>query len=110
MIDAQFFSQLLHKPQPQLQEGIKIPKPPTLVLLRLWLGSGLLLRGLLFFLFLGLRPLPFREGIDVKPHRARHQLDFQPVLVIGADGQTTHIGRGLPKADLDWLRNNKSTF
>ena len=31
--------------------------------------------------------------------------DFKYSLVIGADGQTTHIGRGLPKADLDWLRN-----
>ena len=31
--------------------------------------------------------------------------DLKYSLVIGADGQTTHIGRGLPKNDLDWLHN-----
>ena len=31
--------------------------------------------------------------------------DFKYTLVLGADGQTTHIGRGLPKEDLEWLRN-----
>ncbi len=31
--------------------------------------------------------------------------DFKYTLVLGADGKTAHIGRGLPKEDLDWLRN-----
>ena len=31
--------------------------------------------------------------------------DSKYALVIGADGLTTHIGRGLSKEDLEWLRN-----
>lgn len=31
--------------------------------------------------------------------------DFKYTLVIGADGQTTHVGRGLSEEDLNWLRN-----
>lgn len=31
--------------------------------------------------------------------------DFKYTLVIGANGQTAHIGRGLPKDDLEWLKN-----
>ena len=31
--------------------------------------------------------------------------DLKYTLVIGADGLTAHIGRGLSKEDLEWLRN-----
>lgn len=41
------------------------------------------------------------ESINV----IHNSYDFKYSLVIGADGQTTHIGRGLPKEDLDWLHN-----
>ena len=38
-------------------------------------------------------------------HVVHNSYDFKYSLVIGADGQTTHIGRGLPKDDLKWLEN-----
>lgn len=31
--------------------------------------------------------------------------DFKYSLVVGANGHTTHVSRGAPKADLDWLCN-----
>ncbi|MBR4126995.1 MAG: hypothetical protein IKR09_05435 [Alphaproteobacteria bacterium] len=50
-------------------------------------------------------------GFLIKPEQLEYNYvihnsyDFKYTLVLGADGQTTHIGRGLPKEDLDWLRN-----
>ncbi|MBR1777447.1 MAG: hypothetical protein IJ752_02530 [Alphaproteobacteria bacterium] len=50
-------------------------------------------------------------GFLIKPeqlqyiHVIHNSYDFKYTLVIGADGQTTHIGRGLPKEDLEWLQN-----
>lgn len=50
-------------------------------------------------------------GFLIKPEELEYiyvihnSYDFKYTLVIGADGQTTHIGRGLPKDDLEWLRN-----
>ena len=50
-------------------------------------------------------------GFLIKPEQLQYiyvihnSYDFKYTLVIGADGQTTHIGRGLPKEDLEWLRN-----
>lgn len=50
-------------------------------------------------------------GFLIKPdsleyiYVVHNSYDFKYTLVIGADGQTTHIGRGLPKDDLEWLRN-----
>lgn len=41
------------------------------------------------------------ESINV----IHNSYDLKYSLVIGADGQTTHIGRGLPKQDLEWLQN-----
>lgn len=41
------------------------------------------------------------ESINV----IHNSYDLKYSLVIGADGQTTHIGRGLPKKDLEWLQN-----
>lgn len=38
-------------------------------------------------------------------HVIRSSYDLKYTLVIGADSQTAHIGRGLPKEDLEWLRN-----
>lgn len=50
-------------------------------------------------------------GFLIKPdslesfYVVHNSYDLKYSLVIGADGQTTHIGKGLPKSDLDWLRN-----
>ena len=50
-------------------------------------------------------------GFLIRPEQLQYiyvihnSYDFKYTLVIGADGQTTHIGRGLPKEDLEWLRN-----
>ena len=50
-------------------------------------------------------------GFLIKPEELEYiyvihnSYDFKYTLVIGADGQTTHIGRGLPKDDLEWLQN-----
>ena len=50
-------------------------------------------------------------GFLIKPEQLEYNYvihnsyDFKYTLVLGADGQTTHIGRGLPKEDLDWLQN-----
>lgn len=38
-------------------------------------------------------------------HVIHNSYDFKYSLVLGADGQTAHVGRGLPKQDLDWLEN-----
>ena len=50
-------------------------------------------------------------GFLIKPEQLQYTYviygsnDSKYALVIGADGQTTHIGRGLSKEDLEWLRN-----
>lgn len=50
-------------------------------------------------------------GIQIPPEKLEfvivvpNSYDFKYSLVVGADGQTTHIGRGLPKEDLNWLEN-----
>lgn len=50
-------------------------------------------------------------GFLIKPDQLQYiyvihnSYDFKYTLVIGADGQTTHVGRGLSKEDLEWLRN-----
>lgn len=50
-------------------------------------------------------------GFLIKPENLEYiyvihnSYDFKYTMVIGANGQTAHIGRGLPKADLEWLRN-----
>lgn len=50
-------------------------------------------------------------GFLIKPEKLEYvyvihnSYDFKYTLVIGADGQTAHIGRGLPKEDLEWLQN-----
>ena len=50
-------------------------------------------------------------GFLIKPEQLEYiyvvhnSYDSKYTLVIGADGQTTHIGRGLSKDDLEWLRN-----
>ena len=50
-------------------------------------------------------------GFLIKPEQLQYiqvihnSYDFKYTLVIGADGQTTHVGRGLSKEDLEWLRN-----
>ena len=50
-------------------------------------------------------------GFLIKPEQLQYiyvihnSYDFKYTLVIGADGQTTHVGRGLSEEDLEWLRN-----
>ena len=50
-------------------------------------------------------------GVQIPPDKLEfiivvpNSYDFKYSLVVGADGQTAHIGRGLPKEDLDWLAN-----
>ncbi len=50
-------------------------------------------------------------GFLIKPEEleyiyvVRGTYNLKHTLIIGADGQTSHIGRGLPKEDLEWLRN-----
>ena len=50
-------------------------------------------------------------GFLIKPEQLEYiyvvhnSYDSKYTLVIGADGQTAHIGRGLSKEDLEWLRN-----
>jgi len=50
-------------------------------------------------------------GFLIKPEQLEYlyvvhnSYDFKYTLVIGADGQTAHVGRGLSKEDLEWLRN-----
>lgn len=50
-------------------------------------------------------------GIIISPEELQlievvdNSYDFKYSLVIGAEGQTTHIGRGLKKEELRWLKN-----